>query len=80
MTWSRKEDQVRRLLDGPHPVVPAGLALSAAERGRRLIARRRVLRLVLWVLLLAALTAALVAAALWWPEPQPLRTTPLVYW
>ncbi|MFF3563419.1 hypothetical protein ACFYXS_25550 [Streptomyces sp. NPDC002574] len=78
--WDRKEDEVRRLLDGPHPVVPVGLAPRAAEQGRRLVARRRVLHLVLWVLLLAVLAAALVAAALWWPDPQPLQTTPLVYW
>ncbi|MFD3451739.1 hypothetical protein ACFWVC_06120 [Streptomyces sp. NPDC058691] len=76
----RKEDEVRRLLDGAHPLVPADLAPRAAERGRRVLARRRVLHVLLWALLLAGLTAALVAAALWWPDPQPLQTTPLVYW
>jgi hypothetical protein len=31
----RKEEQVRRLLDTPHPVVAADLPAGAADRGRR---------------------------------------------
>ncbi|WP_431952602.1 hypothetical protein [Actinacidiphila sp. bgisy167] len=72
-----REDQVRRLLDGPHPVVPADLAPRAAERGRRALARRRVLRAVLWTLLVVGVLVAAVLAAVWWPEP---RETIPAYW
>jgi hypothetical protein len=76
--YDRKEDEVRRLLDGPHPVVPVDLAPRAAERGRRVLARRRVLHAVLWTLLVAAVVTALVLASLWWPSPEPLDTTPSI--
>ncbi|MFK0097235.1 hypothetical protein [Streptomyces sp. NPDC091040] len=77
----RRQDEVRRMLEGPHPPVPAGLAASAAERGARLLRRRRALRR-LWVL---ALVAAVTAFTVWaltvrpWETP-PAETTPVEGW
>ncbi|TRV79474.1 hypothetical protein FKN01_09980 [Streptomyces sp. 130] len=77
----RREDEVRRMLEGPHPQVPADLAASAAERGARLLRRRRALRR-LWVL---ALVAAVAVFAVWaltarpWEEP-PGTTPPVETW
>ncbi|MFG1810645.1 hypothetical protein [Streptomyces sp. NPDC049040] len=65
---NRRDDEVRRLLDTPHPVVPAGLVALATERGRRTVRRRRLLRHALWVLLLAAVAAGIVLAVLTWPD------------
>ncbi|MFD0023836.1 hypothetical protein [Streptomyces sp. NPDC058382] len=78
---SRKEDEVRRLLDGPHPQVPADLAERAMDRGGLLLRRRRVLRL----LGLLALIAATAAFTVWavavepWQVP-PAETTPPLGW
>ncbi|MGC4949913.1 hypothetical protein ACLQ2N_27410 [Streptomyces sp. DT224] len=75
----RREDEVRRMLEGPRPQVPADLAASAAERGARLLRRRRAL-LRLWAL---ALFAAVVVFTVWaltvrpWEAP-PAETTPVV--
>jgi hypothetical protein len=74
----RKEEQVRRLLDTPHPVVAVDLPARVADRGRRVLRRRRRAHLVLWVLLLAAVVTAIVLLALWWPTAAPLDTTPTV--
>lgn len=74
----RKEEEVRRLLDTPHPHVPAELAEQAAERGRRILRRRRVVHRLLWLLLFAAVVTGLVLAVLEWPDPAPLDTTPPV--
>ncbi|MCX0245702.1 hypothetical protein [Streptomyces drozdowiczii] len=77
----RREDEVRRMLEGPHPQVPADLAARAAERGGRLLRRRRARRR-LWVL---ALVAAVTAFTVWalavrpWEEP-PAETTPVESW
>ncbi|MET9293708.1 hypothetical protein [Streptomyces sp. NPDC003077] len=74
-----KEDQVRRLLDGPRPPVPPGMAFQAAERGRRLKARRDALRRLGLLAAIAALAALLAWAAVAHPwSPPPLRTTPSV--
>lgn len=63
---NRRDDEVRRLLDTPHPAVPLDLAARAVLRGRRIVHRRRVIHAVLWVLALAAvITGAVLAAALW---------------
>lgn len=74
---ARKEQAVRDLLDGPHPAVPPQLAELAAERGRRLLRRRRLLRGAVWLLLLAALVALTVWAAVSgaWVD-RPAETTP----
>ncbi|MEK8172349.1 hypothetical protein NKH77_33195 [Streptomyces sp. M19] len=69
----RKEEQVRRLLEGPHPSVPPDLAVLAAERGRRLLRRRHALRAALWLLLFGAA----VVFALWAAFAQPWVTPPV---
>lgn len=76
----RKQDEVRRLLDGPHPPVPHDLALRAEERGRRLLHRRRILHGTIAFVLAAALITFLVIAVATWPsnpagppaDPPPL--------
>ncbi|WP_063762366.1 hypothetical protein [Streptomyces sp. NRRL F-5123] len=65
---NRRDDEVRRLLDTPHPIVPAGLVAEATARGRRTVRRRRVLARALWVLLAAAVAAGIVLAVLYWPD------------
>ncbi|MEE4491006.1 hypothetical protein ACIBI8_01355 [Streptomyces sp. NPDC050529] len=78
----RKEDEVRRMLEGPRPQVPAELAARAEERGVRLLRRRRVLRR-LWLLMV---TAAVVAFTVWavvaqpWQVPPAETTPPLEGW
>ncbi len=69
----RKEAEVRRMLDTPHPAPPPDLADRAMEHGRRLLRRRRRIRVALWTLALAAVVAAAVLAAAAWPPPQPLN-------
>ncbi|MFJ3926579.1 hypothetical protein [Streptomyces sp. NPDC090022] len=72
-----REAEVRRLLDGRHPAVPAGLAAGAAARGIRLLRRRRILRRLAWTLLFAAVVAFAVWAALVQPwEVPPSRIAP----
>lgn len=78
MPPDRKEEEVRRILDTPHPYVPAELAERSAERGRRILRRRRVVHQLLWLLLVAAIVAGVVLAVLEWPDQQPLGTTPPV--
>ncbi|MFD0268648.1 hypothetical protein ACFVGY_19080 [Streptomyces sp. NPDC127106] len=78
----RKEAQVRGLMEGPYPVVPAGLAATAAARGDRLLRRRRILRRAGWTLLLAAATAFAVWASLArpWEVPPSGVSPPLEGW
>ena len=78
----RKEAQVRRMLEGPHPVVPAGLAAGAAARGDRILRRRRAVRRVGWALLFAAAVAFAVWAALThpWATPPAGVSPPLEGW
>ncbi|MEN8653611.1 hypothetical protein ABCR94_24135 [Streptomyces sp. 21So2-11] len=68
----RKENEVRRMLDGAHPPVPADLGARAAERGERLLRRNVVARRVMWVLLMAVI----VAFAVWVSVEQPWVTPP----
>ncbi|OKK20843.1 hypothetical protein AMK16_10525 [Streptomyces sp. CB00455] len=78
----RKEAQVRRILEGPYPAVPAGLAASAAARGARLLRRRRALRRFGWTVLLAAAVAFTVwaAAVRPWAAPAAGISPPLEGW
>ncbi|MFJ6746963.1 MULTISPECIES: hypothetical protein [unclassified Streptomyces] len=73
----RKETEVRRMLAGPHPLVPPDLAARSLSRGNRLLAHRRLLRRVGWVVALVALAALLswAAVAQPWLLP-PAHTTP----
>ncbi|WP_405601475.1 hypothetical protein OG741_25160 [Streptomyces sp. NBC_01410] len=68
----RKETAVRRMLETPHPPVPADLAARAAEHGTRLLRRHRALRRALWLLLVAAA----IAFALWATVAQPWVVAP----
>ncbi|ROQ66472.1 hypothetical protein EDD93_0878 [Streptomyces sp. 840.1] len=78
----RKEDEVRRMLEGPHPQVPADLAERAAELGGRVLRRRRALRR----LGLLALIAAVAVFTVWavtvqpWQAPPAETTPPLGGW
>ncbi|MEU0375279.1 hypothetical protein ABZ070_35060 [Streptomyces sp. NPDC006283] len=78
----RKEDEVRRMMDGPHPAVPAGLGRLAAEQGARLLRRRRALHRMLLVLLVAAVIAftAWATVAEPWTVPPSDTTPPLEGW
>ncbi|MFI5757414.1 hypothetical protein [Streptomyces sp. NPDC051569] len=71
----RREAEVRRMLDLPHPAVPADLVLRAAERGGRLLRRRRLARALLWTLLAAAVIAFAVWASVAHPWAIPPRET-----
>ncbi|MDI3408048.1 hypothetical protein [Streptomyces cavernicola] len=82
MSAQRAEDQVRRLLDGPHPVVPPELCPEAVRRGARRARRRARGRWVLWLLLGAAFVGFMVWATLNhpWTQPPANRTPPLEGW
>ncbi|MFD9335903.1 hypothetical protein ACFWBF_16050 [Streptomyces sp. NPDC060028] len=69
-------------MDGPYPVVPAGLAAGAAARGDRLRRRRRALRRACWTLLFAVVVALLVWASLThaWTTPSSGVSPPLEGW
>ncbi|GHG79473.1 hypothetical protein [Streptomyces griseocarneus] len=68
----RRETRLRHLLDGPRAQVPTDLAVRAAERGRRLLRRRRALRAAGWALLLAAA----VAFGVWAATAEPWSARP----
>ncbi|MET9695932.1 hypothetical protein ABZY31_03265 [Streptomyces sp. NPDC006529] len=78
----RREAEVRRLLEGPHPVVPVDLAAVAAARGARLLRRRRALRRLGWALVFAAAVAFTVWASLAhpWEVPPTDVAPPLRGW
>jgi len=65
---NRRDDEVRRLLDTPHPAVPVDLPARAMLRGRRTLHRRRMIRLMVWTMLLTAVVAGVVVAVLMWPD------------
>ncbi|MBT2510291.1 hypothetical protein J7I98_31440 [Streptomyces sp. ISL-98] len=78
----RKQDEVRRMLEGTHPPVPAELAMRAAERGSRMLRRRAVARRVMWLLLVVAVVAFLVWASVEqpWVVPPSDVAPPLEGW
>ncbi|MET7933790.1 hypothetical protein [Streptomyces sp. NPDC005322] len=82
MSLDRKETEVRRMLEGPHPALPPDLAGRAADRGQRLLRRRQAARAVGWMLLLAAAVAFSVWAAAVhpWTAPPADTTPPLEGW
>ncbi|MFF2327832.1 MULTISPECIES: hypothetical protein [unclassified Streptomyces] len=82
MSSGGREDEVRRLLDGPHPQVPGDLAQRAAERGGRLLRRRRIGRRLALVVAFAAVVAFMVwaVAAQPWQLPPAETTPPLDGW
>ncbi|MER6994388.1 hypothetical protein [Streptomyces sp. NPDC000410] len=75
----RKEAEIRRLLDTPHPPVPTDLCTRATTHGIRLRRHRRALHRTACVLLLvAALAFAAWASATEPWRPPPSKTTPLI--
>jgi ferric-dicitrate binding protein FerR (iron transport regulator) len=78
---NRRDDEVRRLLNTPHPAVPVDLAARAVQRGRRIVRRRRVEHTALWLLLLAAAVTGIVLAVLAWPDgPSTDAPTDTPWW
>ncbi|MFB8438440.1 hypothetical protein ACFC7A_05260 [Streptomyces niveus] len=79
---SRKEDEVRRMLDLPHPKVPVDLTARASAHGARVLNRRRTWRLLLWLLVTVAVAAFTVwaSAAEPWTVPPSDTTPPLEGW
>ncbi|MER6768496.1 hypothetical protein ACF1D2_06915 [Streptomyces bacillaris] len=78
----RKVDEVRRMLEGPHPPVPVDLAGRAVRRGARLLRLRRGARRTGWWLAGTVFAAFLVWAGVeqpWLPEPAEV-TPPLEGW
>ncbi|MEV8453865.1 hypothetical protein AB0467_17850 [Streptomyces sp. NPDC052095] len=76
-----REEQVRLMLDGPHPQVPAELSRRAAERGGRLLRRRLFFRRLMTLVACVAVVAFAVWAARTHPwEVPPAETTPLDGW
>ncbi|MGW1769610.1 hypothetical protein ACWCQL_36900 [Streptomyces sp. NPDC002073] len=72
---NHRETEIRRLLEGPRPPVPSGLAALAAGRGLRLLRRRRALHRAGWLLLIAAVAAFTVWASITHPWVVPPSTT-----
>jgi ferric-dicitrate binding protein FerR (iron transport regulator) len=77
---NRRDDEVRRLLDTPHPAVPVDLATRAMLRGRRILRRRRIAGAALWTVLVAAIVAGIVVAALTRPWNTAGETGDGTWW
>jgi hypothetical protein len=79
---NRREDAVRRILEGSTPSVPPDLYTDVVRRGGRMLRRRRTARRLLWLLLLAAAVAFVVWASMArpWVEPPSETTPPLTGW
>lgn len=80
--YERKEQAIRRLLEGTAPSVPPELHDDAVRRGSRALRRRRAARRLFWTLLFAAVVAFVVWASLArpWVEPPSDTTPPLTRW
>ncbi|MEV0223625.1 hypothetical protein [Streptomyces sp. NPDC050704] len=79
---SRKEAEVRRILEAPQPSVPPELYGDVVRRGGRMLHRRRAARRLMWLLLFAAAVAFVVWASMArpWVEPPSETTPPLTGW
>lgn len=82
MTRERKEERVRRLVDGPYPTVPPDVCAEAMRRGALHEHRRTVARRLVWLLVCAALVAFVVWAVVEqpWVLPPAKTTPPLDDW
>ncbi|GGK66355.1 hypothetical protein [Streptomyces flaveus] len=78
----RREDAVRRILEGTPPPVPPNLHADAVRRGSRMLHRQRAARRLMWLLLFAAAVAFVVWASVAqpWVEPPSETTPPLTGW
>ncbi|MEV6434485.1 hypothetical protein [Streptomyces anulatus] len=77
-----REEQVRRMLDGPHPALPPDLAARAVRRGGRRMRQRRAVRRTAGWLLAVVLAVFLVWVGVeqpWTTEPAQV-TPPLEGW
>jgi hypothetical protein len=74
----RKQDEVRRVLDAPHPPVPPDLVVRARQRGRALLRRRRLARRAAVLAVFAALAVLVAVAIITWPwsTSLPAQTPP----
>ncbi|MDQ0950006.1 ferric-dicitrate binding protein FerR (iron transport regulator) [Streptomyces phaeochromogenes] len=81
-SMSRREADVRRILEEPQPPVPPDLYGEALRRGGRMLRRRTAARRLFWLLLFAAAVAFVVWASLTqpWVEPPSETTPPLTGW
>ncbi|WP_411977642.1 hypothetical protein [Streptomyces phaeochromogenes] len=81
-SMSRREADVRRILEEPQPTVPPDLYGEALRRGGRMLRRRKAARRLFWLLLFAAAVAFVVWASLAqpWVEPPSETTPPLTGW
>ncbi|WP_225859031.1 hypothetical protein [Streptomyces albicerus] len=79
---SRKEADVRRILEEPQPPVPRDLYADAVRRGGRMLRRRTAARRLMWLVLFAAAVAFIVWASIAqpWVEPPSETTPPLTGW
>ncbi|MFF3483680.1 hypothetical protein ACFYXC_10385 [Streptomyces sp. NPDC002701] len=79
---SRREADVRRILDEPQPSLPPDLCAEAVRRGGRMLRRRTAARRLMWLLLLVAAVALVVwmSVAQPWVEPPSETTPPLTGW
>ncbi|MFR9676139.1 hypothetical protein [Streptomyces sp. TR06-5] len=76
----RREDEVRRMLDGAQATLPADLAARAGARGERLLRRRHRLRVVLWTVAIAAAVVFAAWAVTVQPWRAPATSPPIVTW
>ncbi|MFJ8939178.1 hypothetical protein ACIRL0_26205 [Streptomyces sp. NPDC102365] len=79
---SRREADVRRILEAPQPSVPPELYTEAVRRGGRMLRRRTAARRLTWLVLFAATVALVVwlSVAQPWVEPPSQTTPPLTGW
>jgi hypothetical protein len=81
-SMDRREDAVRRILEGTPPPVPPNLHADVMRRGSRILHRQRAARRLMWLLLFAAAVAFVVWASVAqpWVEPPSETTPPLTGW
>lgn len=82
MAGDRREEEVRRLMDGPHPHVPPDFAHAAIARGQRALRRRRLARhvgVMLGLAVILVFTVWAVNTQPWQGDSRP-TTPPGIGW